>query len=60
VSELVDENDRACAIVDYVYINSKGERMKQPVAELWRTKDEKLTELTVYFDLTAYRHFMQD
>lgn len=59
VSQLIVENDCACAIVDYVYVNSKSEKMKQSVAELWRSKNDKLAELTIYFDLTAYRKFIQ-
>ncbi len=59
VSSLIVEEDRACAIADYVYMNPKGERMSQSVAEVWRCKNGKLAELTIYFDLTAYRSFMR-
>ncbi len=40
------------------YINQKGNRISQDVAEVWRVKKEKLARLTIYFDLTAYRIFM--
>jgi len=39
--------------------NSKKEQMKQDVAEIWEVRGGKLASLTIYFDLTAYRRFMQ-
>ena len=33
VQQIIEENERACAIVDYVYINSEGEKMDQSVAD---------------------------
>ena len=33
--------------------------MSQDVAEVWQVKDGKLTKLTIYFDLTAYRSFIR-
>lgn len=56
--QLIIENDNACAVVEYVYVNSKGEELCQDVAEVWETKNEKLFRLTIYFDLTLYRNFM--
>ena len=55
--ELIVE-ESACAIVGYKYVNPKGERMAQDVAEIWEVKNDKLAKLTIYFDLTAYRNFI--
>ncbi len=59
LSRLIVEGERACAIVDYVYVNPKGETLGQSVAEVWQVRNDKLTELIIYFDLTAYRTFMR-
>ncbi len=59
VRQIIVENEHACAVVNYNYINPKGQKMNQDVAEVWEVNDEKLTKLTVYFDLTAYRNFMK-
>lgn len=60
IKELIIEDDRACAIINYDYVNSKKERMNQNVAEILEVKNSKLTKLTIYFDLTAYRNFMRN
>jgi ketosteroid isomerase-like protein len=59
LSRLIVDEERACAIVDYVYVNPKGERLSQSVAEVWQVRNDKFTELIIYFDLTAYRSFMR-
>ncbi len=59
VKQLIVEEDAACAIVGYAYINPKGNRMSQDVAEVWKVKGGKLARLTIYFDLHAYRSFMR-
>ncbi len=59
VKQWIVEGDKVCAIVGYEYINPKGERMSQDVAEVWRVEGDKLAELVIYFDLTAYRRFMR-
>ncbi len=59
VKQMIVESNTACAIVGYIYINPKGNRMNQDVAEVWEAKNGKLTKLTIYFDLTAYRNFMR-
>ena len=58
IKELIIEDDSACAIISYVYVNSKKERMNQDVAEILEVKNGKLTKQTIYFDLTAFRNFM--
>ncbi len=59
VKEWIAEDDHVCAIVGYEFINPKGERMIQDVAEVWRVEGDQLAELIVYFDLMAYRSFMR-
>jgi len=58
IKQLIIEGENACAIISYDYVNPKKERMSQDVAEIWEVKNGKLTKLTIYFDLTAYRNFM--
>jgi ketosteroid isomerase-like protein len=59
VSQAIVEDEQACFLISYIYINSKKEQMKQDVAEMWEVRGGKLARLTIYFDLTAYRLFMQ-
>ena len=59
VRRMIAEGGNACAIVSYDYVNPKGGKMSQDVAEVWQVKDGKLTKLTIYFDLTAYRSFIR-
>ena len=59
VSQAIVEDEHACFLISYFYINSKKEQMKQDVAEMWEVRGGKLARLTIYFDLTAYRLFMQ-
>jgi ketosteroid isomerase-like protein len=59
ISQMIVEGGRACSIISYTYVNPKGEKMKQDVAEVSEVKDGKLARLTIYFDLTAYRSFMR-
>jgi ketosteroid isomerase-like protein len=59
VKQMIVEEGNACAIIAYVYVNPKGEKLNQDVAEVWEVRDGKLAKLTIYFDLTAYRSFMR-
>jgi ketosteroid isomerase-like protein len=59
LKQIIEDNGNACAIVGYVYVNSKGEKLIQDVAEVWEVHNGKLAKLTIYFDLTAYRSFMR-
>ncbi len=56
---LIVEGEFACAIVNYVYANPRGDMLRQSVAEVWQVKNGKFAELTIYFDLTAYRTFIR-
>jgi ketosteroid isomerase-like protein len=59
VKQLIVEGYSACAIVGYVYVNPRGNRMSQDVAEVWEVKNGELANLSIYFDLTAYRNSMR-
>ena len=59
ISQMIVEGEKACFIISYTYVNQKKEQMNQDVAEVWEVKDGKLAKATIYFDLTAYRRFMQ-
>jgi ketosteroid isomerase-like protein len=59
ISQMIVEGPNACFIISYTYMNQKNESMNQDVAEVWEVKDGKLAKVTIYFDLTAYRRFMQ-
>ena len=59
VVDSIVEGLKACFVVRYTYENQKSETLVQDVAEVWETDGEKLSSLTIYFDLTAYRSFMR-
>lgn len=59
VKQMIAEDEDVCAIIGYDYVNSKGEKLSQDVAEVWQVRNNRLTRLTIYFDLTAYRNFMR-
>ena len=59
VSQTIVEGEKACFIISYTYVNRKNERMDQDVAEVWEARSGKLARQIIYFDLTAYRRFMQ-
>jgi len=59
ISQMIVEGEKACFIISYTYVNQKKEQMNQDVAEVWEVRDGKLAKATIYFDLTAYRRFMQ-
>jgi len=59
VKDRIVEGKKSCFIIGYTYINPKGEKLNQDVAEAWEVDAGRLAKLTIYFDLTTYRHFMQ-
>jgi len=59
VSQTIVEGEKACFIISYTYVNPKQEQLNQDVAEVWEVRNGQLAKLTIYFDLTAYRRFMQ-
>lgn len=59
IKQLITDGYTACTIAHYDFKNQKGEKMSQDVAEVWEVKNGKLSKLTIYFDLTAYRGFIK-
>lgn len=59
IAERIISDNQACYVVDYTYTNRNQETMQQKVAEVWSVQGGQLKELTIYFDLTAYRKFIQ-
>jgi ketosteroid isomerase-like protein len=59
ISQMIVEDEKACFIISYTYVNRKNERLVQDVAEVWEVSNGKLAKQIIYFDLTAYRRFMQ-
>jgi ketosteroid isomerase-like protein len=59
LKQMIVEGEQACAIVGYVYVNPKGQKMSQDVSEVWKIRNGKLAQLTIYFDLLEYRNFMR-
>lgn len=59
VIESIVDGFKACFVVRYTYMNQKSETLVQDVAEVWEVDGEKLSSLTIYFDLTAYGSFMR-
>jgi|SRR5579859_405995 len=58
LKQLVVEGSAAAAVVGYEYVNSKGERLHQDDAEVWRVENGEVLALTIYFDITEFRAFM--
>jgi SnoaL-like domain len=59
VIDSIVEGSKACFVVRYTYVNQRSETLVQDVAETWESDGQKLSKLTLYFDLTAYRTFMR-
>ena len=59
LKQTVIVGEKACAVVTYNYMNARGEKLAQDVAEVLEVKNSKLQKLTLYFDLTAYRTFVK-
>jgi ketosteroid isomerase-like protein len=58
LKQLIVEGANAAAVVDYDYVNPKGDRLHQADAEVWKVEDGKIAALTIYFDITEFRAFM--
>jgi ketosteroid isomerase-like protein len=59
IKEIIGDGENLCAVIRYDYVNPKGVKWNQDVAEIWKVKDNKLVQLTIYLDLIAYRNFMR-
>jgi ketosteroid isomerase-like protein len=58
MKQIIVEGRDACAVVSYDYVSPSGGKLHQDDAEVWKIVDGKITALTIYFDITEFRHFM--
>ncbi len=59
LKQLIVEGDNAAAVVAYDYVSPKGAKLHQEDAEVWKVVDGRVAALTIYFDITEFRNFMQ-
>ena len=59
IDKRIIQDNNCCYVVCYTYVNKNRDSLQQSVAEVWQVEGSKLKRLTIYFDLTAYRSFMQ-
>jgi ketosteroid isomerase-like protein len=57
--QLIVEGDDAAAVVGYDYVSPAGARLHQDDAEVWKVAGDKIAALTIYFDITEFRAFME-
>jgi len=55
VQEMMVDNDKAIVIANYDWTFPNGKRINGNVAEIWKIKDDKLDELTIYFDTLTFQ-----
>lgn len=55
VKEMIIDGDKACVIGNYDYVFPNGKSINGDVAEIWRVKDGKLAELTIFFDTLTFQ-----
>jgi ketosteroid isomerase-like protein len=59
LQQLIVEGTNACAVVSYDYVSPKGAKLHQDDAEVWQVVNRNIVALTIYFDITEFRTFMQ-
>ena len=55
VKEMIIDGDKACVIGNYDYAFPNGKNINGDVAEIWKIKDNKLAELTIFFDTLTFQ-----
>jgi len=55
VKAMIIDDDKACVIGNYDYVFPNGKSINGDVAEIWKIKDAKLSELTIFFDTLTFR-----
>ena len=58
VKSMLIDGDKACAVVSYDLISSKGNNFKADVAEIWKIKNGKLDSIAIYFDTAFFQKAM--
>jgi len=55
VKEMIIDGDKACVIGNYDYVFPNGKRINGDVAEIWKVREGKLIELTIFFDTLTFQ-----
>ncbi len=55
VKTMIIDDDKACVIGNYDYVFPNGKSINGDVAEIWKIKDDKLAELTIFFDTLTFQ-----
>ena len=55
VKTMIIDDDKACVIGNYDYVFPNGKSINGDVAEIWKIKDAKLSELTIFFDTSTFQ-----
>ena len=55
VKAMIIDDDKACVIGNYDYVFPNGKSINGDVAEIWKIKDAKLSELTIFFDTLTFQ-----
>jgi ketosteroid isomerase-like protein len=55
VKDMIVQGDHACVIGSYDYVFPNGKCINGDVAEIWKAKDGKLDELTIFFDTLTFQ-----
>lgn len=54
VKEMIVEGENACVIGNYDYRFPNGAKNNGDVAEIWKAKNGKLAQLTIFFDTLTF------
>lgn len=52
--DILINGDRAFVLANYDYVFPNGTHINGNVAEYWKIKDDKLSELTIFFDTAGF------
>ncbi len=58
VKEMFIRDNDAFVLANYDYVFPGGKAVNGDVAELWKVKDGKLDELTIYFDTLSFEKLL--
>ena len=53
--EMIIDGDKACVIENYDYVFPNGKAINGDVASIWKVKDDKLSELRIFFDTLTFQ-----
>ncbi len=54
LKHFIIEGTYTCAVVSYDYVSSKGNKLHQDDAEVWKIADGKIEVFTIYFEITEF------